>query len=87
MIVNKEILKRGLDEMGFSLWELHLYLDTHPHDAQALAEYNMLSNKLHEARAHYEQLHGPIDPTQSGNQESWQWVQGPWPWEGDANNV
>jgi spore coat protein JB len=85
MIVSEEILKRELNEIGFTLWELHLYLDTHPDDAAALAEYNMCAGKHRAAMAHYERLYGPINSISDEDLESWKWIQEPWPWEGDAN--
>ena len=84
MIVNKELLKNELREIGFTLWELHLYLDTHPEDRAALAEYNMCANKHKAALEHYERMFGSLEAVRGDNEDSWKWIQGPWPWEGVA---
>lgn len=63
--------------LGFSAWELRLYLNTHPQDASALKLYQQMcqqSPKLNYACAF-------VPCTQNG----WSWVNDPWPWECEAN--
>lgn len=55
----------------FAIWELRLYLNTHPHDQKALA----LMRKLTEQMDH--------DCTCAFYPDCnrWSWIDGPWPWE------
>ncbi len=71
-----------VQELGFALVEMNLYLDTHPGDANALAAYNDLATRYATARSNYEAQFGPlIDFGTSGPTSSWTWADEPWPWQ------
>lgn len=61
---------------AFAAWEMRLYLDTHPEDAQALALMNQLAQEC--CQPNYATTFLP------GDDDRWTWVQDPWPWEYDA---
>ncbi len=63
--------------MGFSSWEVRLYLNTHPHDANALQLYHQLCQQA--PNPNYACTFVPC----AGNR--WTWVDDPWPWECEAN--
>lgn len=63
--------------MAFTLWELRLYLNTHPHDTNALNLFNRLCRDM--GKNNYACAFLP-DCTRR-----WQWIQDPWPWEHAAN--
>ena len=63
--------------MAFSAWDMRLYLDTHPHNSQALNGYRQLCAQT--AQPNYACTFAPC----GGN--SWEWVDDPWPWEYAAN--
>lgn len=71
-----------IQALEFVAIDLTLYLDTHPGDRRALAEYNDVSKRLHEAKMDYQRRFGPL--TSSGGYHgltSWSWIDDPWPWE------
>ena len=70
------LLKLG--SLQFSLWALHLYLDTHPMDAAAEARYMGYKKAYDEVRAEFTKKYGPLNPSE-GNGEKW--LKSPWPWE------
>lgn len=73
----KEIM--GYD---FTAVELTLYLDTHPDDARALTEYNMVTHRSKMLKAAYEKLYGPLMVFgHTMTQCPWRWTDEPWPWE------
>lgn len=75
-------LLRQIQEVEFAAIELQLYLDTHPHDQRALAEYNSYANQLLMLKQQYEMLYGPpLNFGFSPNHCSWRWLDSPWPWE------
>ena len=77
-------LLRAIQMYDFYLYELNLYLDTHPNDNQALAlfkKYNVLKKSAYET---YIEKYGPITADQSSS-DCFNWVDGPWPWERSAN--
>lgn len=78
----QEKLMRQINSYQFSMWELHIFLDTHPNDcrtAQKLEEYRKITADL---VAKYEATYGPMHLT-SATSSRWDWVSNPWPWDLD----
>ena len=66
----------------FCAIDLNLYLDTHPIDMKALAEYNHVTRLLATQRCAYEQCYGPLSVAGSTpSQYPWRWIDEPWPWQ------
>ncbi|MGM9929305.1 MAG: spore coat protein CotJB [Bacillus sp. (in: firmicutes)] len=75
-------LLEQLQAADFVLVELTLYLDTHPHDQNAIAQFNEFAEKRHKIRYEFESKYGPLQ--QYGNSFSdakWSWHSSPWPWQ------
>lgn len=77
----EQSLLEKIGEARFACVELRLYLDTHPDDAIAQADYLAYSLKLQQLIGRYEQQYGPLmnfgqSPTDAGS-----WVYQKWPWE------
>lgn len=62
----------------FVLWDLHLYLDTHPADLQTLALYKKYQTKYQMLKNEYEENYGPLSPFDGQGVE---WFKNPWPWD------
>lgn len=76
----QERMLRRIYSYQFSLWELHIYLDTHPGDCQAAQKHEEYRQALAEMTAQYEAAYGPLhESPQTANR--WAWISGPWPWE------
>ncbi len=76
----QERLMRRIGAVRFSMWELHIYLDTHPGDcaaAEKLEEYRQLAGQL---TAQYEAAYGPLHET-TNTANRWAWIADPWPWD------
>jgi len=65
--------------IAFAIWELRLYLNTHPADQHALSMYEALCNQA--AHPNYACTFAPCD----GAKGRWTWLDDPWPWEYAAN--
>ena len=78
---NKSILLSRIEKTQFVLFDLRLYLDTHPTDMQAIRHYSHFQHVLGELTKEYEKMYGPIAPKFTPNGERWAWCDGPWPWE------
>jgi len=76
-----ELLKK-ISEYQFVAVELHLYLDTHPCDQEAMAYYRMAKEKYEEEVADYQEKIGPLFHAEVTCGDTFAWVEGPWPWEG-----
>lgn len=74
----REKLLRSLSSVQFALWELHLYLNTHPQDMEALALHEQYEIKYMKLKAEFEENFGPLSST-SG--EGIEWLKNPWPWD------
>lgn len=72
-----------IDLVSFAVFDCSLYLDTHPNDMAALSYFREYNRLRKQAVSDYTALYGPLTANGcSGNQNSWEWVQHPWPWEG-----
>ena len=88
MLTNDTRARRAaLDEVSkisFTIDELRLYLDTHPHctEARQMIEHHC----AHRARLveEYTVQFGPIVAYKPGTESCWAWNEGPMPWEGDC---
>ena len=61
--------------------QLNLYLDTHPSCRRGLALFRRYKDMRETAVDEYIRRFGPIVPEQSTAEQSWDWVNDPWPWE------
>lgn len=79
-----ELLKQ-ITIFHFMAEDLHLYLDTHPMDRDALVKHNAIIIQLHALKQNYEKAYGPLSEHGCCSQFPWQWINQPWPWEYEAN--
>ena len=77
---NKPAMLRCLQALAFAVQESTLFLDTHPDDRQALTYHNEKLAAFTDLKKRYVALYGPLC-NYTTNQESWRWIDSPWPWE------
>ena len=82
MSIEQSLLRRRIDACRFACWELHLFLDSHPNNCEAENKYKEHLAMIEKLTKEYEEKFGRLTET-SDNTNRWQWVSGPWPWEGD----
>ena len=82
---DRMMLMRKRAAACFSMWETHLYLNTHPNDTQALQMLRQYEATCDKLTQEYESKYGPLTIASDANNSRWQWSQGPWPWELAAN--
>ena len=80
--VCRQTLLRQIMEYVFALYDLALYLDTHPEDSDTLEMFHQLKNKSEESTSEYARLFGPLKFKQVNSDNYWTWVSQDWPWEG-----
>ena len=78
-------LRRKLYELDFTIYELVLFLDSHPESARALELMREYREKRDAVMAEYREKFGDLiitanDAPAEGN---WKWIDGPWPWDND----
>lgn len=81
----RELLLRRLSGAQFALWETHVFLDTHPNDAAALAAKKKYLKKYEAVLAEYKEKYGPLVYTDVFGTETHDWIKDPWPWEREGN--
>lgn len=59
-MTKRETMLRRLSAAQFTQWELHLYLDTHPSDLQALALFKKCDARYRALKSEYESQFGSL---------------------------
>lgn len=80
MMTRSESL-RNVQVLGLAVFDTMLFLDTHPNNRQALAYFREARRLYSEATEAFERQFGPLRAGSSDAENSWAWVEGPWPWE------
>lgn len=78
--MDRDALLKQITILGFTVMDLHLYLNTHPHDKEALAMYNQAVEEECKVRKEYEAAHGSLTYGQRA-EDGWHWSCCPWPWQ------
>ncbi len=78
-------LLRKIQVHSFALVEANLFLDSHPYCKKALEYFKCHKVAYDKYVAEYEAAYGPLTAHVGPDCNEWKWVQGPWPWEREAN--
>ena len=76
-----------LQALEFVVLELGLYLNTHPEDTEAFTLFKQYTAMEKAAKAAYESKFGPLTKSAAGSCEGYRWLQDPWPWNYEQNEV
>lgn len=79
-MTNREILLKKIGTYKFAVTDLHLFLDTHPNDAETLEKIAEYERKLKPLVAEYESKYGPLRWGRNIS-NSFMWIKKPWPWD------
>lgn len=82
--MNKQQLMLQIQETGLALFDLVLFLDAHPQNAQALDCFSDIQKQHAELQAEYEMNFGPLTASDTDATQGWTWIKAPWPWEPEA---
>ena len=82
---NRRELMQMIRKLDFALYDLMLYLDTHPECREARALFAKYRSQRAEAVQEYVRRFGPIKALQTNTDQCWSWGEGPYPWEQEAN--
>ena len=83
--MNRQQALKKVRELSFMLDDISLFLDSNPHNQQALACYGKYRDMLAEAVEYYELNYGPLTAVSADKGGKWTWIDHPWPWEKEAN--
>lgn len=79
----REALLYQLLQYKFAITDLNLYLDTNPNDVEMMMILKKYLDVEGQIKEKYEKMYGPlvVDDVQLVGRK-WDWISGPWPWEG-----
>ena len=77
----KEKLLCKVRELAFTVHELNLFLDSHPHNRMALRYFRKYNDELKKVTALYEEAYGPLTAKSDSTCDKWVWIKRPWPCE------
>ena len=90
-MVCKNAVEKRIGAYKFALYDLGLYLDSHPCDEKAMQLRDVYKARLCQLVNEYEQHYGKYVITMTDVEGSWmEWVRDPWPWDvqkGDGSYV
>jgi len=70
-----------IDSLCFALIDLNLYLDVNRNDKDIIKLYNQYLNKKNNLLDIYQKKYGPITLNMENINNTWDWINSPWPWE------
>ena len=78
----RERLLLDVQMYSFAMWDLNLYLNTHPTDRNAMSLFDNYRNSYRRAVNEYENKYGSLNLDKvNTNGQTWEWNKSPWPWE------
>lgn len=80
-------LKKAVQSYTFAVYDMLLFLDTHPEDKKAFALFRSLVQKARELKASYERQYGPLSIMSAADYDEFKWLESPWPWEKGGNPI
>lgn len=83
MSIEQKKLLHYIHILNFTVYDLTLYLDTHPYDQDALKYFNHYNTRLKQCMEEYSTLYEPLTLRDvNKNDNCFKWALTPWPWEG-----
>lgn len=77
----KEEKLKELMALDFKLYDIQLYLNTHPFDTDMIEYYQDLAEEAERSRKMYENEFGPLKAVSGADNCEWKWLNNPWTWE------
>ena len=82
---NTKNARERLRAVEFAMVDTALYLDVYPECQSALEHYHKLMKEREALAEIVNKTYGPMTIKDVHDHSRWTWVDGPWPWEPDAN--
>ena len=82
--ISKCELMEQIAKCEFILVDINLFLDTHPDNERAIADYNGYSEQLAAMKKLYTEHFGPIENfggSMNRSKTNWLWNEMPFPWQ------
>ncbi len=84
-ISERERLMNDINTLGFVMFEMAEYLDTHPFDRDAIEYFAHQTRKRNQAMREYAEKYTPLTlDTAIACGKEWSWALDPMPWKGEC---
>ena len=83
-IKSKHELFNLINQVSFMIDDIALFLNTHPDCEEAIEAYTHYKDIRKDAIKEYTEMYGPICKYDVNACNHWDWVNKPWPWEGEC---
>ncbi len=80
-MTSREILLRKIATVDFAVTDLQIFLNTHPDNTEILDKLALYQDKSDKLKKQYQQQFGSLTPSQNDDENQWNWISSPWPWE------
>jgi spore coat protein JB len=84
MLNEQKNLLQQIRAYDFAVIDAGLYLDAYENQ-ESLQYFHHISQKSALLKSEYEDHYAPLTTVGVTSENSWTWVQTPWPWEMEAN--
>lgn len=74
---------RKVQKLHFAMLDAAEFLDGHPDNASALRYHKRMQEQYDQAKREYQKQFGPLTHGTESDTH-WQWIDDPWPWEGEG---
>ena len=74
-----------LQAIAFAIQDLTLYMDTHRDDREVLMLLREYQKMYEVCKEKHVRKYGAMNNTVPGNQDTYEWLDDPWPWEYSKN--
>ena len=81
---DRNALLHKISEASFAMDEARLFLDTHPNCKEALEYFQNMCAVREKMTKEYAAMYGAVGSYDCACNDSWKWVEYPWPWEGEC---
>ena len=80
---SREQLLQKISEVSFAVYDIQLFLDTHPKCQEALDYYHKKIAERKKYMNEYAEMFGPLtsDDAMYSSENCWKWMTEPFPWE------
>ncbi len=83
--MSRDEMLKMITELDFFIIDIHLYLNTHPDDKEAIELYNNYVMQVKKLREEYNMQYGMLLANNCTSKMPWQWIDNPWPWQKSFN--
>ena len=78
----RDQMLKDIGIVSFTVIELALYLDTHPHDRSAMEYFNHYNRIKSQMEREFSRNFFPLTLDHAESNKDWRWGEAPLPWEG-----